>query len=261
MRPAEIRETGQICGLRHSTSISTIWLAEPTNDGSNAMPPTDLNVPFHEKDDAKRLGARWDAVRKTWFLPDCTDPAPFAKWLPQHSDINLRCTSYFIAQSVRACWHCDRDSHVFSFLLPRGHQTWQDSDESAGWEPQESEAIIYYITQIPERVQVQMRSVTGHYRNNFSKTTQSFYWMNHCEHCGMKQGDFELFEEFDTPSQPPRWGTPEAKRRRRSALRVKNYSAELLLCAEVGRRMSREIALSNEHRDGGGIVIRTRLVR
>jgi hypothetical protein len=47
-----------------------------------------------------------------------------------------------------------------------------------------------------------MRSVTGHYRSDFSKTTQSFYWMNHCEHCGMKQGDFELFEEFDTPFCP-----------------------------------------------------------
>jgi hypothetical protein len=118
------------------------------------MPPTDLNVPFHEKDDAKRLGARWDAVRKTWFLPDATDPAPFTKWLPQPSDINVRCTSYFIAQSVRACWHCDRDSHVFSFLLPRGHQTRQDSDEPAQWELQESEAVIYYITQIPARVQM-----------------------------------------------------------------------------------------------------------
>ncbi len=164
--------------------------------------PTDLNVPFHEKDDAKRLGARWDAVRKTWFLPDRTEIAPFAKWLPREPDVNLRCASYFIAQSVRCCWHCGRDSRVFSFLLPRGHQTLEDRDGSAHWESQESEAIIYYITHIPESVQARMRSVTGHYRNDFSKTTQSFYWMNHCEHCGMKQGDFELFEEFGTPFCP-----------------------------------------------------------
>jgi hypothetical protein len=58
------------------------------------------------------------------------------------------------------------------------------------------------ITQIPESVQMRIRSVTVHYRNDFSKTTQSFYRMNHCEHCGMKQGDFELFEEFDTPFCP-----------------------------------------------------------
>jgi hypothetical protein len=129
-----------------NVDLLRLALAEPANEGSNAVPPADLNVPFHEKDDAKRLGARWDAVRRTWFVPDCTDTAPFAKWLPQQSDINLRCTSYFIAQSVRACWHCHRDSRVFSFLLPRGHQTRQDSDESVYWEPQESEAIIYYIT-------------------------------------------------------------------------------------------------------------------
>jgi hypothetical protein len=33
-----------------------------------AMPPIDLNVPFYEKDDAKRMGTRLDAARKTWFL-------------------------------------------------------------------------------------------------------------------------------------------------------------------------------------------------
>jgi hypothetical protein len=38
--------------------------------------------------------------------------------------------------------------------------------------------------------------------SDFSKTTQSFYWMNHCEHCGMKQRDFELFEESNTPFCP-----------------------------------------------------------
>lgn len=28
---------------------------------------TDLRVPFAEKDEAKRLGARWDAARKVWY--------------------------------------------------------------------------------------------------------------------------------------------------------------------------------------------------
>lgn len=88
---------------------------------------------------------------------------------------------------------------MFSFLLPPGRKAWHDDDESIGWEVQESEAIIYYITRMPVSVQAQMQSVTGRFRNDFSKTTQSFYWMNHCERCGMKQGDFELFEEFDTP--------------------------------------------------------------
>jgi hypothetical protein len=166
------------------------------------MPPIDLNVPYHEKDDAKRLGARWDAVRKTWFLPDGTNVAPFRRWLTEQPDINIRCSSYFIAQSTRICWHCDRHTFVFSFLLPRGHEAWLNSDEFVGWEHQASAAIVYYTTHIPSTVQAQMKSLTANYRKDFSKTTQTFYWMNHCEHCGMKQGDFELFEEFDTPFCP-----------------------------------------------------------
>ena len=166
------------------------------------MPPTDLNVPFEEKEDAKRLGAKWDAARKTWFLPDGTESALFTKWLPQQPHVNLRGCCYFLAQSMRVFWHCERSTQVFGFLLPSGHYARIDDDKSESWERQDSEAIVYYITHITPSVQGRMKALSRHYRNDFSKTTQSFYWMNHCEHCGMKQGDFELFEEFDTPFFP-----------------------------------------------------------
>jgi hypothetical protein len=91
---------------------------------------------------------------------------------------------------------------VFGFLLPRGHEVWLDSDDFVGWEQQTSAAVVYYTTYLPSPVQAQMRSLSDQYRNDFSRTTQTYYWMNHCDHCGMKQGDFELFEEFDTPFCP-----------------------------------------------------------
>lgn len=50
------------------------------------MSRVDLRVPFAEKDEAKRLGARWDAVRKVWFVPDGLAVAPFARWLPATDD-------------------------------------------------------------------------------------------------------------------------------------------------------------------------------
>ena len=45
---------------------------------------TFLDVPFVEKDQAKSLGARWDAVSKRWYIPDTFDGDlnAFAKWLP-----------------------------------------------------------------------------------------------------------------------------------------------------------------------------------
>jgi len=41
---------------------------------------TYLNVPFAQKDEAKALGARWDAVPKKWFVPADKDITLFARW-------------------------------------------------------------------------------------------------------------------------------------------------------------------------------------
>ena len=41
---------------------------------------TALKVPFNEKDQAKSLGARWNAESKHWYVPQGVDAAPFEKW-------------------------------------------------------------------------------------------------------------------------------------------------------------------------------------
>jgi hypothetical protein len=43
---------------------------------------TDINlkVPFNEKDQAKSLGARWNAEAKLWYVPQGMDAVPFEKW-------------------------------------------------------------------------------------------------------------------------------------------------------------------------------------
>ncbi len=40
-----------------------------------------LKVPFNEKDQAKSLGARWNAEAKQWYVPQGVDAAPFEKWM------------------------------------------------------------------------------------------------------------------------------------------------------------------------------------
>lgn len=40
-----------------------------------------LKVPFNEKDQAKALGARWNAELKLWYVPEGVDSTPFEKWL------------------------------------------------------------------------------------------------------------------------------------------------------------------------------------
>ncbi|MCX7082048.1 MAG: DUF5710 domain-containing protein [Methylococcales bacterium] len=42
-----------------------------------------LNVPFTQKDEAKALGARWDATQKKWYVLDDKDLSPFSQWQSQ----------------------------------------------------------------------------------------------------------------------------------------------------------------------------------
>ncbi|MEA1988367.1 MAG: exodeoxyribonuclease VII large subunit [Pseudomonadota bacterium] len=50
---------------------------------------TFLEVPFREKDQAKALGARWDAVSKRWYVPEALQDEldSFQKWLPQSPNL------------------------------------------------------------------------------------------------------------------------------------------------------------------------------
>ena len=44
--------------------------------------PIYLNVPYREKDDAKKLGARWDPVCRKWYIKNkcCTKEEAIKKW-------------------------------------------------------------------------------------------------------------------------------------------------------------------------------------
>jgi hypothetical protein len=44
-----------------------------------------LQVPYEQKDTAKAMGARWDAARKIWFVPDGVLATPFERWMPAHA--------------------------------------------------------------------------------------------------------------------------------------------------------------------------------
>lgn len=41
-----------------------------------------LNVPYAQKDEAKLLGAKWDANKRKWYVPIGIELAPFSSWLP-----------------------------------------------------------------------------------------------------------------------------------------------------------------------------------
>jgi hypothetical protein len=161
------------------------------------MARVDLRVPYQDKDEAKGLGARWDAASRVWFVPEGLDPARFERWLPADNPPNVRAPSYFIAASTRSCWRCSATSRVHGFILPPGHETldaFEDPVEEI-WEPAEEPTLLCYLDYIAPSVVARITAMTPHYRVAYSKVTGSFYWMNLCEHCHAQLGDHETYCE------------------------------------------------------------------
>src|SRR5450830_1922915 len=61
------------------------------------MAKTYLTVSFNEKDAAKSLGAKWDAVQRQWYVPDGRELAPFSAWLSAGSATGVVSTSTDLA--------------------------------------------------------------------------------------------------------------------------------------------------------------------
>lgn len=53
-----------------------------------------LIVPYSEKDEAKRLGARWDAIRKVWYVENVDNLEKFLKWMSPHHCMPYQASSF-----------------------------------------------------------------------------------------------------------------------------------------------------------------------
>ena len=167
------------------------------NYKDNAMDITILNVPFNEKQKAKNLGALWNNDIKRWYVPSHLNLEAFAKWAPQTSEptatVNIQ-PSYYLVESHARCWKCKAVTKVYSFACTG----LQDIDWSR---PHRGFYVLDYITTLPH----ELAQCIGHHKpyfKDYSKTTNSWYVMNHCEHCMAQQGDHFMHREPGNPFTP-----------------------------------------------------------
>jgi len=161
------------------------------------MPRIDLQVPFDEKDDAKRLGARWDPGLRVWFVPHGVDPGPCSRWFPEAAEVNVVSDTYFIAESTHDCWRCTRATRVHGFVLPEGHAV-LNVGEIAGedeWEVSDEPTLLCFIDYLTPSVAERMQEISPSFRPATSGIGGAFYWTNFCEHCGAQLDDNEIFCE------------------------------------------------------------------
>jgi hypothetical protein len=178
------------------------------------MARVDLDAPLSHKDEAKSLGARWDPQAKVWYVPDGKEVGLLARWLPLPNDSDLehepefliRSPYYYVVESNSGCWNCNSHTRVFAFMLPESHEEFElvvDEDEveftlekNLGyWKSHGIRGTVSGIHRMSPQVLHQVRLLTEHYKLAYSKAAGSRYYMNHCEYCGVKLGDFFMHSE------------------------------------------------------------------
>jgi hypothetical protein len=163
--------------------------------------PTYLDVPYKDKDEAKKLGARWDAERKAWFVPDSINTVAFLRWLSQEVEMRQRLIApIWIKKSTEPCWKCHRTSQVFavsaSVIIDVEYGEDDDDEEYEQTIDNDDDSIaLTDLESIDPRIEAFFKQYAPGYRKDFSKTQDRQIYMNHCEHCDAKLGDFFLHSE------------------------------------------------------------------
>lgn len=160
-----------------------------------------LDVPYSEKDEVKALGAKWEPQKKKWFVTDSKDYINFTKWMPADlEDTNILLNHFYIIEGYKQCYRCHKPTKVISFGVDEYLSFILDEDEddiALEW----SEDIIRitpFIENLPCNFLDYIKNVYGFYQD-YSSSINSYYYANHCTHCGAIQGRNYLFFEPAAP--------------------------------------------------------------
>lgn len=161
-----------------------------------------LNVPYEQKDLVKALGAKWDQIRKQWYVTDKFDYYKYFDWFPEvYEQCDLVCDYMYIVEAPRKCNKCKNDTSVVGLAFQNFFSIKKDENGNLiGYRYNNKYLNFFTLDDETDNTQLEF-FLKKHFRYyySYSKTMRDSYIANHCEHCGAIQGNHYLYEE---PSGP-----------------------------------------------------------
>lgn len=155
-----------------------------------------LNVNYSEKDEAKAKGAKWNAELKKWYVKARCDYPKFKKWIlkDEEDEVEIIFDYFYIIEGKRNCFKCGKETIVIGFGLENYYHIEFDRETFYSGEINIASEIEALSPEVLEYLKNKY-----HFYLDYSKTTKSKYYANHCSHCNVLQGNFPLFGEVDSP--------------------------------------------------------------
>lgn len=153
-------------------------------------------MPYEEKEEVKNRYAKWDPVKKKWYATNPNYYFRFTRWLYGEA---VAQNKVYIAVGHRNCWRCKDITKVYALavkgedLIDLVYGT-DNFLKETGYDM----AIIPINYRLPNDIRVYLESNTT-CEDRYSRTVNSNYFANICEHCNSLQGNFFVYDEVDSP--------------------------------------------------------------
>lgn len=110
--------------------------------------------------------------------------------------VTVRAPSFLLIVERCRCWKCGQDTDIHAVGVAPPFTRLASFD---AWHEGQVLAVFSYIEWVPDVIAELLAQRVPRFFRDESKWHQRPYWMNHCEHCGAKIGDYE---SIDSPSAP-----------------------------------------------------------
>lgn len=163
-----------------------------------------LNVPNAEREHAASMGAQWDQIAGTWYLPeDQYDRLiEVAQWIPEKHPAIILPTEISIVHASRPCWKCQHPNQVMALAGNYFFEKDMNERDESVWMAQDFFILFQQVSAISDNLQVFLKDNYPLYKLAASTNSGDHYWFNHCESCDSIQGDWFLFDEAGSVFNP-----------------------------------------------------------
>ncbi|HFI0293567.1 TPA: DUF5710 domain-containing protein [Streptococcus suis] len=202
-----------------------------------------LDVPYTEKNEAKRLGAKWNKEVRKWYVDtERINYINFSKWLLKGSDeVTIAADYIYIIEGSTSCWKCHRLTTVVGLGISEHVHIYNEPDDAIieivknSNYPEEEIHLSWSDKEanIPPRI---LRYLKNNYfvKTMYSKTLGSHCFANYCQHCDALQGNHFLFTKPNSVLSSVTFGTELRQKMSKLTIRqipIKDY---LILNWDVG---------------------------
>ena len=150
--------------------------------------PIKINVPFSQKDEAKKLGAIWVPDVKTWVIPDNIENIDlFKTWLPNDGFIVKY--PYLVARDSRECRKCHKETPLIALGAKTFFTTCFESKTNLKWQKIDYPAFFIGVRIMDNDLSKILKEQFPFYKEMPAKKTGRMTWVNTCKFCQTIQGD------------------------------------------------------------------------